>query len=218
MIITEPTENAAGVIIWGDYWDLHSLHETISELCEEAPFGVDIQETVLGLAYDIRHAYQRGREEKEFGFDVYDKVTYRGCKVLWPIILFQINVLRQFASYQPTTKEQQANLYKLESCIEQSINDTDKNLASECIEWMRIPLPVSDKYYSLALSDAAKKYVLGPVSKLRFKKLISTLRSIHPWSDEYKAFATALEAEASKQGCSPFQLDDLSSEGPEIIW
>jgi hypothetical protein len=111
-----------------------------------------------------------------------------------------------------------SNLYKLEWCLEQSLNDTDKNLASECIDWMNTPLPVSDKYYSLALSDAAKKYVLGPVSKLRFKKLISTLRSIHPWSDEYKAFATALEAEASKQGCSPFELDDVFSGGPEVIW
>jgi len=34
MLIAEPTKYGAGVSIYGDYWDLNELHETIHYLAE----------------------------------------------------------------------------------------------------------------------------------------------------------------------------------------
>lgn len=217
MILTIPTKYASGVTIWGDYQDLLSLHETIHRLVEGSRADEGIKETVLGLAYDIRHAYQRDREEETFGHDEYDKVTYRGVRVLWPIILFQTSALRYFASFQPTTKGQQSNLYRLEACLEKTLNEVDPHGGSECVAWLNAPSPISTDYYCQYLTQASKEYVSGPAGKARFKKLPAILRSFHPMSIEYKSFATHLEATAKAQGCSPHELEDFS-EGPEIKW
>jgi hypothetical protein len=217
MILTVPTKYAAGIIIWGDYWDLQSLYETIHELVEGSTFNKGIKETVLGLAYDIRHAYQRDREEETFGHDQYDKVTYRGAKILWPIILFQVNALRYFASFQPTTKEQQANLYRMEACLEKSLYEVDRKVGAECVEWLNFPSPLSTDYYCQYLTEASKKYIEGGIGKARFKKLPAILRSFYPMSPAYKEFAAYLEATAKEQNCSPHELHDRS-EGPELKW
>jgi hypothetical protein len=218
MILTIPTKYAAGIAIWGDYWDLHSLHGTIHELVENAQFfNEGIKETILGLAYDIRHAYQRDREEESFGHDEYDKITYRGVQILWPMVLFQVNALRLFASFQPTTKDQQANLYRLEDCLEKSLYEVDRKIGAECVEWLNMPSPLTRDYYCLYLTEASKKYIEGGIGKARFRKLPSILRNFHPMTPAYKDFAVSLEATAKEQGCSPHELHD-PSEGPEIKW
>ena len=217
MILTTPTKYAAGIILWGDYWDLGSLHETIHSLVESAPVNEDTKDTILGLAYDIRHAYQRDREEREFGNDEYDKVIYRGEKVLWPVILFQVNALRYCAAFQPTTKEQQANLYRLASCLENSLKDVDPVIGAQCIEWLNSPSPITKDYYPLYVNEASRNYIIGPAGKSRFKKLPKILHSLHPLSEEYREFASDLEGIAKEKGCSPFELHDLS-EWPEFKW
>ncbi|MBI4691257.1 MAG: hypothetical protein HY754_13490 [Nitrospirae bacterium] len=217
MIITIPTKYAAGITLYGDYWDLNSLYETIHSLVEDCPLNEGLKEAVLGLAYDIRHAYQKDREEKEFGNDEYNKVVYRGEKILWPIILFQVQALRYCASFQPTFKEQQANLYRLESCLEASLMEVDSNIGNQCIQWINIPLMLTPNYYSLFLSEVSKNYITGPVGENRFKKLPKTLNSLHAMSKEYNDFAIYLEDEAEKQGCSPHDLHD-TSDGVDFKW
>ena len=218
MILTIPTKYAAGVSLWGDYWDLKNLHETIHSLVESTPFNEDTKEAILGLAYDIRHAYQRDREEREFGFDEYDKVTYRGEKVLWSAILFQVNALRYCTAFQPTSKEQQANLYRLESCLENSLNEQDAKVGAQCIEWLNSPLPITKDYYPVYLNEVSRNYITGPGGKSRFKKLPRLLRSLHPLSEEYQDFASHLEAIANEKGCSPYELHDFFVEWPEFEW
>ncbi len=217
MLFTVPTKHAAGVTLWGDYNDLRDLHDTIHVLTENSPFNQGIKDTILGLAYDVRHAYQGDREEKQFGFDEYDKVKYRGVKVLWPVILFQANVLRCSAAFQPTTKGQQANLYRLEQSIEDSLRDTDSGIAAPCIEFLNSPLFITDDYYCLFIGIAANRYVEGAGGKTRFRKLPGILNSFHQTSEEYKVFAAQLEATAKKQNCSPHALEDMS-EGPDFKW
>ena len=125
MLIAEPTKYGAGVTIYGDYWDLNELHQTIHYLSGSSVLGNHHSDFVLGLAYDIRHAYQRDRKEKTFGYDEYDKVKYRGVDILWPVILVQSGLLRWSAGFVPTGKKHQANLYQLESSIEESLDSFD---------------------------------------------------------------------------------------------
>ena len=216
MILGVPTKYSAGLTLYGDFWDLKSLYETIHEIVEPSPFHQDIKDTVLGLAYDIRHAYQRDREEETFGHDDYDKVTYRGTKILWPIVLFQVNTLRYFASFGPTTRGQQANLYRLEACLESVLNEVDQNIASKCIEWLHVPSPLTTNYYCLYLSEASRRYLLDAAGKNRFKKLPSVLQSFHPMSTDYRKFAEHLESVAKEKGCSPHDLG--SSDDYDFKW
>lgn len=216
MILGVPTKYSAGLTLYGDFQDLKSLHETIHEVVEASPFNEAIKNTVLGLAYDIRHAYQRDREEETFGHDDCDKVTYRGAKILWPIVLFQVNALRYFASFGPTTRGQQANLYRLEACLESALNEVDRNVAAECTEWLCAASSLTTNYYCLYLSEASRRYLLGTVGKSRFRKLPSVLHSFHPMSTDYREFAEHLEAVAKEKGCSPHNLD--SSENYDFKW
>lgn len=67
MIIIRNTENLTGVTISGDYNDLYNLVEafhdiTIDEYSEKHQKYVEMSTRVLGLCYDIRHAYQGDRE------------------------------------------------------------------------------------------------------------------------------------------------------------
>lgn len=67
MITVTNTENLLGVTISGDYDDLNNLvdafHEiTVDEYSEKHQRYIAISTRVLGLCYDIRHAYQGDRE------------------------------------------------------------------------------------------------------------------------------------------------------------
>jgi hypothetical protein len=217
MIFTTPTKHAAGVTLWGDFYDLSNLRETIHNLVEGTLFKEEMKDLILGLAYDVRHAYQRDREEKVFGIDEYDKVIYRGEKILWPVILFQVNALRYFAAFQPTTKEQQANLYRLEGCLEKSLTEQDAKIGAQCIEWLNSPSPITDNYYPQYLSEASKKYLLGPSGKARFRRLPEILKSFHPMSSEYKDFESYVEGVAKQKVCSPHELHDFSK-WPDFKW
>lgn len=165
----------------------------------------------------MRKAYEKQREEQIFGHDDYDKVTYRGEKVLWPIILFQVNALRHFASFQPTTKEQQSNLYRLESCIEDSLLETDPLIGQQCIEWLNGPTPLTTDYHTLYLSEVVDEFVSGAGGKRRFKKLPKLLGSCYIISPEYRAFCDSIEARAKELGCTVHELHDFS-ETPEFKW
>ena len=67
MISMRNTENLAGVIISGDYNDFYELvdafHEvTIDEYSERHRSYYDVSIRLLGICYDIRHAYMGDRE------------------------------------------------------------------------------------------------------------------------------------------------------------
>mgnify|MGYP003561688654 CR=1 FL=1 len=217
MLFAEPTEHSAGVFLWGDWWDLNSLHSSIHGLVANSPYDETINNTLLGLAYDVRKAYEKQREEKQFGHDLYDCVTYRGERILWPIILFQVNSLRHLAAYQPTSRECQANLYRVEHCLEESLLQTDSAVGKECIEWLFGPCPLTTRYYTLFLGEAARRYVSEHTGKARFESLPNILRTLHPMSAEYLGFAADLERQAREASCDSRDLDDFS-EGGEILW
>ena len=210
MITFESTKYAAGLTIWGDFWDLRSLHSTIHEITDAAAYRQEITDVALGLAYEVRHAYQNDREEKEFGFDDLDKVKYRGSYILWPYLLLQVKLLREFASYGTLSKLNQSHLYLLEHGVEKALKDANAEVAVKCSFWFDSPFPITNDYYPLYVDDIAKQYILGPQGKARIKKLPKLLHALSPFSDEYKAFAIELEKEAKENNCSPYELHDLA--------
>lgn len=67
MIKITNTPNLLGIAIHGDYEDLKALHIAMSDYLDfyfdhmKEPGAYNCYETILGLCYDIRHAYQGDR-------------------------------------------------------------------------------------------------------------------------------------------------------------
>lgn len=116
MIIIKNTPGLAGVTICGDYNDLYHLVEAFHEITinEDSQthrkyhqyFGISIR--VLGVCYDIRHAYQGDREVELIDNDMTEhkmkwhsiiapnKNVYYSCNVLYPeifLVMLALNAL-----------------------------------------------------------------------------------------------------------------------------
>ena len=112
MIIIKNTENLAGVCISGDFNDLDKLVDafyaiTIDEFSEKYQTHNAISIRVLGLCYDVRHAFQGDREVEliDNGMDQ-DKMkfhsiivpqsnVYYKCNYLYPEMLFVMLALNE---------------------------------------------------------------------------------------------------------------------------
>ncbi len=220
MLVSKPTAHAAGIKIYGDYLDLNSLYETIHYLVDGAPLSggeKGLGDFVLGLAYEIRHALQGDRELKKFGHDDYDSVKYRGFQSLWPHILPQVGLLRWSASFHPTNRTHQSNLFRLEECIREALFSIDPVVGEEVFDWLSRFSGWSD-YYSQFLDNCALLYVTSAkTKKTRFNKLPEILYMMIPWGPAYLNYAKHLESIAKEKNCSPHELTDLK-EWPEFRW
>lgn len=104
MIRIEPTENFTGVTVQGDYDDLYNLVFSIHGMLglvddvKDPYYGVKMR--LLGVCYDLRHAYQRDRlillEDNgmdEESMEWHEIITpkqnvYYGVEILFPEIIY----------------------------------------------------------------------------------------------------------------------------------
>lgn len=218
MLLGSPTKYGAGITLAGDHADLVDLHETIHYFAgESGPIPPQHDEFLLGLAYDVRHAYQGDRHTKTMRTPK-AKYTYFAVDVLWPIFLVQVAMLRSAASYLPTEKAQQANLYRLEACVENALNDLDANISRECCRWLAEYSAFPASYLISFVSHQTYRYVFSSTTaKGRIRTLPEIMRDMSPYSEAYRAYDQELKAIAEKQKCRPEDLHDLS-EWPEFRW
>jgi hypothetical protein len=220
MIFAKPTKYGAGIQIYGDCHDLSNLRETIHELTSHRPLAGARGEFVLGLAYEVRHAYQGDREVLKLPSDVGESgaTIYAGFRILWPVFLMQLGMLRWGAGFQPTTKEQQSNLYRLEACADDALIAYDPFVGRRCLEWLAHFQGPSDKYILQYVQNCSLQYVtVGKPGKARFKELPEILHMLSPFSKGYRAFEEYLQSMAKGKGCQPGDLQDLG-EWPEFKW
>jgi hypothetical protein len=220
MITSKPTRYGAGIILYGDYWDLKNLHDLIHRLSAGVPLENSVlSDFILALAYDIRHAYQGDRLEETFGHDELDTVQYRGVKILWPIIIPQIALLRWAAGFHPTSRLDQAELFILEHCIENSLREYDPNIGPLVFELRTMFEGMRSDYYTQFFWEMARQYVLeGKAGKARFKRLPEILRKLSPFSRDYKEFSVFLEKTAKEKNASPHKLEFFDFDDPDFKW
>lgn len=218
MLFGEPTKKGAGLTLWGDYNDLNNLYETISKISDAVILEGSLSDFVLGLCYDIRHAYQNMRESKEFGIDELDNVKYYGVKILWPYFLIQIGLIRRASGYTTTTNEDQSNLYRLEHIAETALKQASIKNAEECIYWLKHFSGLSNDYHIQFLDEITFRFIFDDtINKKRINRLPLILKMVSPLSKEYKDFHEQLLKIAKEKGCHPDALTDLK-EWPEFIW
>lgn len=213
MLRAAPTKKGTGLTLFGHMDDLEGLHETIHFLCKVSGGGPDVHEHALSVAYEIRKAFEGQREVLEF-----ESGTQLGARFVWPHIVFYTSYFRQLAAYCPTNKAHQSNLTRLEYCVESSLVEYDPRVGAEVVSSYPLIGATGPDFLDSYVSDVTYSYLYGGGSgKMRFRRLPALIRSMAPWSPEYREYAAMLEREAKKHGCTPRQLRD-SREWPEIEW
>lgn len=214
MLRGECTPHGAGIRLSGDFYDFHRLHETIHYLVGE---DYDMQEFVLGLAYEVRKAKSGQREIVMKGSDD-EPSTYYSVDILWPEFLAQVSMLRNLAAYKTTDSAIQSDLYRLEACIENALDEHDANISKKVMGWVKEFGFVSKDYLTEFVFIQCREFVFsGTTLKARLKKLPGILSSLFPQGVDYKAFEKELQELAAAENSHPQDFHDWT-EWPEFKW
>lgn len=136
MLNYELTPNHAGLALWGDYASLERLHEFVHEVVAESSAIEDKEGFVLGLAYDVRKAFQGQRSESHIDHGG-GRGKIFGVEILWPVILVQVGVLRHAMAFIPTNRLDQATMFELEHTVEAATRAAMPSTVDEVIHHMR---------------------------------------------------------------------------------
>lgn len=180
------TPHHAGVTLWGDFEALDRLHTFIHHVVEESGYIEDKEGFVLGLAYDVRKAFQGQRSQDYRAHSEDDRCRIYGVEVLWPVLLVQIGVLRQAMAFMPTNKLDQALMFELEYVVESALRTAIPVTADEVIH--RIGCIGSASYMHLdSVLDSRCRYFIELPAKQRLKTLPKLMETFDPmygfWAD-----------------------------------
>lgn len=135
MLSYQLLKNHAGLLLIGDYTSLRWIHEVVHDVNERSPLIKEEDGPFLGLAYDVRKAYEQQREilPPPAGYDEMG-VRY-GVKILWPVLLVQQRMLRVSLAYLDHSRRHQAITYALEAVIEEGLLEDFGPEAEKLINW-----------------------------------------------------------------------------------
>lgn len=126
-------KNHTGILLVGHYTPLRAVHEVVHDVVDRSPFIGDEDSPLLGLAYDVRKAYEQMRETLDAP-EHYPEIGPRyGVEILWPVLLVQLRVLRAALGYMDHPKGHQAVIYALEDLAEYAIKKDFGQHAEEVI-------------------------------------------------------------------------------------
>ncbi|WP_189354808.1 DUF6904 family protein, partial [Vogesella fluminis] len=165
---------------------LDRLHTFIHHVVEESGYIEDKEGFVLGLAYDVRKAFQGQRSQDYRAHSEDDRCRIYGVEVLWPVLLVQIGVLRQAMAFMPTNKLDQALMFELEYVVESALRTAIPVTADEVIH--RIGCIGSASYMHLdSVLDSRCRYFIELPAKQRLKTLPKLMETFDPmygfWAD-----------------------------------
>jgi len=198
MIIAKATENHKGIYILGDYLDLENLHNAIHSISKEGIIGEDI---ILSFAYDIRKAYYGNRSFEKISYGD-ATLKYMKVEIAWPIAIVTANLIREYAGFINTSKEVQANIYRLESALENVLESNAMHNASAIIKWINVyKIPLVD-YLDQIVFYLTYKILKTDSNKNIYSMLKNELELLNPISPKHQDFKATIEAEAKNLNCS----------------
>lgn len=215
MLYMEPTKAYAGCLLYGDYYDLKELYETLYYITEAFPYGKqywNLQDYALGLCYDIRHAYQGQREIVPIGID---SIRYYGVKILWPELLFQFSLIQWFSAFVPMASKHHAHLYRLRACLEQSLKEINP-LAEELLcKSLYMRFGYTESFLVSYVNLTTNNFI--EMTKSERKKNIINYIFIDEISKEYIEFRSAVNERAKELGCNPKDIK-INYKEKKINW
>ena len=160
MLSVKTTKMLAGVTISGTYSDLDLLYDALfnvigTDRCYNGYYQSQLR--VMGLCYEIRHAYQGDRQESEndYGEKIYSLNYY------WPEIIFLYAVLEDFILYS-----------RMSCCYLQQEGIEKQFLNKEIIEERKERLP-DDAAYVEYFRSLIKNALGRTIDEKKFKRLIT---------------------------------------------
>ena len=145
-------KNHAGIMLAGDHTSLTWLHEVIHDVNERSPLVKDKEGAFLGLAYDVRKAFERQREVLRPPRHFEEIGIRYGVKILWPVLLLQQRLLRQSLAFLNHTAKTQSIAYALEAVIEEGLREDFGVEADRIIDaWQRLD-PADPEIFAMMVS------------------------------------------------------------------
>lgn len=215
MIISFPTKLGAGISIYGDRNDLYAVHETLTDLRNRSPMSGDLQDFAAGFAYEFRKTLD-GKREFINGTPYGEfHAVYGGFRMLWPLFLVQLGILRWCAAFSPTSRSMQADLYRLEAAAEEALYKLDALIGKECMEWLEAFDMFPTDFTTEFVTEISLRFVTETrPGKLRFRRLPDYLNMIWALSPEYEDFERQVQDDAAFKKL----LINLPGDQLEIKW
>jgi len=165
MLEFELTPHHAGLRLWGDYAALERVHRFVHHVVEESPVIEDKEGFVLGLAYDVRKAFERQRSTRYRSHANEDRCRIYGVEILWPVILIQAGLLRHAMAFIPTNRLDQAIMYELEHVVESAAREAMPVSADEALHWTRRACIAPYSHLDMILGSRCVYFIDCPAEK-----------------------------------------------------
>lgn len=139
MLSYSPLKNHAGILLAGDHTSLTWLHEVIHDVNDRSSLVIDKKGSFLGLAYDVRKAFEHQGEILQPPKHFEDVGVRSGVKVLWPVLLLQHRLLRQSLAFLSHSAKTQSITHALEAIIDEALREDFGAQAERAIGlWRRL--------------------------------------------------------------------------------
>ncbi|KVE27405.1 hypothetical protein WS67_11560 [Burkholderia singularis] len=194
-------KNHAGILLTGDYDSLNELHEIVHDVNERSPLLREEEGPFLGLAYDVRKAYEQQRESLQPPKS-YEGIGVRyGVAILWPVLLVQQRMLRVSLGYLDHSRRHQAITYSLEAVIEDGLREDFAAQGQSLVDhWQRLD-PTADIFEKLDSRGALFCSWTKAERERRFASLLLSFDAIHEYSSSLPGYRQAPDA------ISPHELE-----------
>lgn len=211
MLSHQILKNHAGLLLIGDYSSLTCLYEVIHDVNEHSPLIEEEDGSFLGLAYDVRKAFEEQRAILPPPRDLEVMGTRYGVEIIWPVLLLQQRMLRASLAYLPHSRRHQAITYALEAVIEDGLREDFGGSAREIISrWDRLDPRAIDQIHG-----AGGLYLSWKKAE-RKRRLAALLDSLDP---SYASTYPYRRAGKEKDLVSPDELNQWEDlEWPEEDW
>lgn len=216
MLISYPTQRGTGILLEGDYYDMHALYWVVHAVAGalERPETDSQYMRLLGLAYEVRHCYQGDRQQRRSE----DAGTYYGFKYNWPDMLVATNLLRRAASLYHPGRTELAMLAWLEACVEKALSLFDAEGAQGLTGFIGTGINTEGPLFC-HLADSLTGYYLNQrATKARFRELPQLLNDfLTPSGEAYQQVTQQVRAAAAHHRCS-LQEIQVNNWPEKLVW
>jgi hypothetical protein len=229
MIHIAPTSHYAGVTIAGDYDDFNLLYDSLHNIVGLEEENVDFYNArirVLGLCYDIRHAFMGNREcefrdngitrekMKWLGISVADQNLYYSCKTYYPELLFIMMALNDFiAIYEQKKAANQlwdrniTTVRSFQAAVMDSLSNTLKPQTFKLMQknMSKTDRPSFSRFYTAYLDELNIRFLDWDAEK-RLKNISIIAKHLAEQGKPYQETVDNILEAARENNCHPSQI------------
>ena len=213
MLEFELTPKHAGLKLWGDRAALERLHGFVHRVVEESEVIVDKEGFVLGLAYDVRKAFEGQRSVSTRSQYNDELCRIYGVEVLWPVILIQTALLRHAMGFMPANRLDQSIMYELEYVVESSARAAVPVTADEVLHSSRRASVAPYEHLDSVLNSRCVYFVETAPAKRR-----KVLHRVMETFDPMYAFLAEQGATMRRGIIRPEAFDACEADWPDFEW